>query len=955
MKPLVVAVVISHDEPDYFAATLAALKNQTKSVDHIIVIDTSTDESCLKIAQASGVSEIHQLPASTTFANSVGFAVKNISSSFLQTPQWLWLLHDDSAPDKDALKHLLHAVELSPSVTVAGPKLVDWNDSRVVNQLGLTLTPLGDLFSIVSGELDQSQHDESDDVLVIGTAAALIRFDVLTQLGGFDVSAPELAVDFDFSIRNRMAGHRVVVVPQAKVAHASLSMKGKRPRGWLDTTPKAALRRSAIHLRLAFAPIPVALLFWFFLPLLGLTRAIGRLAAKRPDRIWGEISASLWGFFTIARRLGSRSAIAQHSVIKFSNLRGLRASWQQVRSSNRAALEREQSESTLAAFERGEFEVEHGSAVSGFVASGAVWVAAALAALSFAYWPTALAATGGGLLPLSDSWLTLFSRAGASYQPIGLGYFGPSDPFVWVLTGLGSLTFWAPSLSLAALLLLAKSIAFAGAWRVIAMFTESTFIRISASLVFALWPALVLAQQQTRIAAVIAQVCLPWLVFAVARAAGIGKANFSTQTWSWVAASGLLLFVVSASAPNALPILLIALALVIGARIRKIGFLIWIPLPTAAIFGPTFIYYVFGLSKPLALLADPGLPQQSAQSPVWQLLLGGQSFGPSLPVLGQFSTWMIVPVALVSLLALVGKRWGAAFLAWLAAIAAVTTAWLVGSLSFAAVGVGSTVRSAEYVNGSPAVLLAIFGLLISVLFSLGLDAINKSTARRILGSALAITTLLPAIFLAATANPNLKYTDGRVVPSIVAAESEQGSALKMLVINPEVKPDGSIQFGAEVVSGDGVQLEDVSLSYRFALAGVKQSRSEEYNRVAQLVADLASANGSDLQKTIDEAGIGYVLVPDKSSQIAGQLGIALDSVKELEAVGSTDYGQLWRVREPNQKLLNARLEPNSPWSITKGVQLAVLLGFVLLAIPTTNQRRRVSGDSQIFVEAGEDS
>jgi hypothetical protein len=201
----------------------------------------------------------------------------------------------------------------------------------------------------------------------------------------------------------------------------------------------------------------------------------------------------------------------------------------------------------------------------------------------------------------------------------------------------------------------------------------------------------------------------------------------------------------------------------------------------------------------------------------------------------------------------------------------------------------------------------------------------------------------------------LKYTDGRVVPSIVAAEAEQGSALKMLVINPEVNPDGSIQFGAEVVSGDGVQLEDVSLSYRFALDGVKESRAAEYNRIAQLVADLASANGSDLQKIIDDAGIGYVLVPDRSSQIAGQLGVALDSVKELEAVGSTDSGQLWRVREPNQKLLNAGLQPNSPWSITKGVQLAVLLGFVLLAIPTTNQRRRVSGDSQIFVEAGDEN
>jgi hypothetical protein len=78
-------------------------------------------------------------------------------------------------------------------------------------------------------------------------------------------------------------------------------------------------------------------------------------------------------------------------------------------------------------------------------------------------------------------------------------------------------------------------------------------------------------------------------------------------------------------------------------------------------------------------------------------------------------------------------------------------------------------------------------------------------------------------------------------------------------------------------------------------------------------------------------------------------------VKELEAVGSTDSGQLWRVRAPNKELLNAGLQPNSPWSITKGVQLAVLLGFVLLAIPTTNQRRRVSGDSQIFVEAGDEN
>jgi GT2 family glycosyltransferase len=156
MKPSVVAVVISHDEPDYFFQTLSALNKQTQKVDRIIVIDTSNTDACVTIARDAGVDEIHQLPASTTLANSIAFATKAIADA-----QWIWLLHDDSAPEADALKNLLQAVELSPSVVIAGPKLVDWQDPRVVNQLGLTLTPLGDLFSIVSGELDQSQHDLS--------------------------------------------------------------------------------------------------------------------------------------------------------------------------------------------------------------------------------------------------------------------------------------------------------------------------------------------------------------------------------------------------------------------------------------------------------------------------------------------------------------------------------------------------------------------------------------------------------------------------------------------------------------------------------------------------------------------------------------------------------------------------------------------------------------------------
>ena len=266
---------------------------------------------------------------------------------------------------------------------------------------------------------------------------------------------------------------------------------------------------------------------------------------------------------------------------------------------------------------------------------------------------------------------------------------------------------------------------------------------------------------------------------------------------------------------------------------------------------------------------------------------------------------------------------------------------------------GSAASSQEFVNGSGAAALGLLGLLMAVLFAIFLSEFKSIRLRKTVAVLSLALSIAPSAAVFAMANPEIKYTDGRVVPSIVAAESAAGSELKLLLISPELKSDGEVVFGAEVVSGDGVQLEDVSLSYRFALNSIKQERSEEYQTLAQLVADLASANGADLNKIITLAEVGYVLVPDVNSAISAQLAISLDSVQELETVGQTDFGRLWRVREP--VAINAEDVSGSFWSITKAVQLTVLIGFILLALPSINQRKRVSGDSDIFVAAGEDN
>jgi GT2 family glycosyltransferase len=928
MNAFVTAVVVIHDADDFFISTAKALADQTHKPDRILVIDSGENAESnanRELAETLGFDYI-RVASDSKLQDSIQAAI----SASNHPGQWLWILHDDSAPSPTALQELVAAVELSPSVAIAGPKLIKWQQPRMIGQLGLTLTPSLEPFSPVSAQFDQGQNDDIDDVMAVSTAAALVRADLFEELDGFDPAAPPLAADIDFSVRARLAGHRVIVVPKSHVQHAGLSLAGKRERSWLGASPKSALRRAAIHLRFAYGRVAWLPLFWLSLPLIGILRAVLQISRKRPELIWSEISSSLWGFFTVGRRISSRRLRTKTSKLHIRELRTLLASRSAVRSHRRMAQEQEEAIDNLQAFERGETDILAGKLSNGFFATGGPWWFLALAALSFAWWPKDVAVTTSGLIPLSSSWWDVFVRAGASYQPIGLGFFAPSDPFAWVLTGLSGLTFWAPSLSITILLFLVKPLAFLGAWKLAAQVTDATWIRVLAGLGFAFWPALQQAQHDGRLTAIISGLAAPWLVIALLRVAQIGRMTRSTaQSWTWVANAGLLTAVIGAATPSLVPLIVFALAVLAVLRIRRLGYLIWVGLPLTALYGPTFLYYLINVNNPLAALADPGLAAPSATAPFFDF------FG--LVVAGL--------VALVALFAILRKRIFLAFSGWVFVLIAVASAYLVSGLSFPAVGVGQA--SLETVNGSPSALLTVAGLGLILLAAIAIDGIPARNARRVIAGLATLLMVIPGLTLSVLTPVKVSYSDGRVVPSIVAAEAEQGSNLKLLVLTPSSDSVGNKRLAAELVAGDGVHLDDISLAYRFSIAALA---GERYSEIAQLVADLVSANGTPISERLQKQHIGYVLVPNGNASELSDLGIALDSVSELETVGATDLGRLWRVREP---LAATDETSSSPWSITKAVQVSVLLSYLLMALPSRSSRRR--GNEEIFIESGEES
>lgn len=913
MTANVCAIVISHDQPQFLDRVLSQLKKQTVAPSKVLIVDTSEKESI----NSQGF-EVLKLEAKTNFAASVDAAVNHLSAE-----GFLWILHDDSAPDERALEFLLREVELSPSLGIVGPKQVDWENPKIIRQLGLTLTRGGKLFSRVRGEFDQGQHDNVEDVMAVGTAGALVNLGVYQSLEGFDKKAPVYAADVDFSIRARLAGFRVAVAPNAKVSHKMLSMEGSRPLRWLGTTPATALRQAELHLGLSYANPALMFASWLLLLPISLVRSIGLAIRSRAYAISPEITASFLVFLQLGRVLASRSKILRTTSAKISTLSGLRASAQEVRNDNKKAKDEEVSQRLLASHALGETELLQVAPNSGLVSSGAIWWGLGLLALNLPWVPTNIAVSGPGVSPLSANWLEIFGQAGSYSHPIGLGFVGAADPFVWALTLVSAPLFFLPSLAVTMFMFLATPIAFVGAFKLSELVSSRNIVRIIASLSFALWPALTGALGEAKVSQLLAIALLPWLLYSLGRVARIGQKDSTRFPRTHVGIAAILFAMIAASSP-VLGILLLAIIIITAIlRPTKIVPLVASTLLALAWFLPVVIERA-GTSNWLSLLLDPGLSVSDGLEANWKLAFFGFGFDAL-----SWGLLISVSVLVFAVIALLAPKLSNTWPLWAIALSALATSWVV-------VGINFDLGNGSSIGIDTTALLGLYGLALVLLLA---HLADTSLAMRIVSLAtVALLGLAPAAVQLVTNPPQVTYSDGRTVPSIIQADVRAGSYWKTLQL--ESTSEGGLV--AQVFTGEGVKLNHISSGYKIS-SSTDPGSNPDYQELGQLVANLASANGAEIFPTLEKFGIGYILV----NPVDRGLQLALDSTKELESIGVTDFGQLWKVKD-----VPAGTNPQPlDLGIVKLGQLGLLLLFAWFAIPTRRRKKREDKDSEIFIDS----
>lgn len=264
---MVTAVLVAHDGARWLPDALAGLLGQERPVQYAVAADTgSADDSSRLVAEALGDDRVLHLARRTGFGQAVEEAARTApvltpeDLPYLRRPSgwdpvtrswrddaydmpelphgepvhWLWLLHDDCAPEPEALAQLLRVVDTEyelgrDDVAVVGPKLRGWYDRRQLLEVGVSIANSGRRWTgLDRREQDQGQHDHVRTVLSVSTAGMLIRRDVFERLGGFDRRLPLMRDDVDLCWRAHAAGLRVLVAPEAVVRHAEAASRERR-------------------------------------------------------------------------------------------------------------------------------------------------------------------------------------------------------------------------------------------------------------------------------------------------------------------------------------------------------------------------------------------------------------------------------------------------------------------------------------------------------------------------------------------------------------------------------------------------------------------------------------------------------------------------------------------------------------------------------------------------------
>ncbi|MER5429354.1 glycosyltransferase [Streptomyces sp. NPDC002588] len=926
-RHVVTAVLVSHDGARWLPDALAGLLGQERPVQSVMAADTgSSDDSAQLVTETLGDDRVLHLARRTGFGQAVEEANRTApvltpeELPYLKRPsgwdpvtrtwrddaydlpelphgepiQWLWLLHDDCAPEPDALAELLRVVDNElelgrDDVAVVGPKLRGWYDRRQLLEVGVTIASSGRRWTgLDRREQDQGQHDHVRTVLSVSTAGMLIRRDVFEELGGFDRRLPLMRDDVDLCWRATAAGHRVLIAPEAVVRHAEAASRERRTvdcAGRTSASPHKVDKAGAAYTLLVNSR--TALLPWILLRLVvgTLLRTVANLVGKVPGQAVDEIRGLLGTLLRPERIVAARRRRGKPQIDK-GELRPLfpppgatvRATVEQVAGNLFGADDPETAggagrhgggiESGPGGDDADFLEIEQFARLKRIARKPGPVLFIALLLVSLVACRNLLGAgalAGGALLPAPADAAELWSRYLDAWHPVGAGGTPAAPPYLAIIATFATLLLGSTGLALTVLLVCSVPLAGFTAYFASRPLVESRLLRAWAAVVYAFLPATTGALAGGRVGTAVLAVLLPLIARAAAAAGGLTSASGARGSWRATWAYALLLTITTAFTPIVWPLALVLGLAVLAVRrtdITAYGLRFLAQLGT-----PLLILAPWSLTLlPTGFFTQAGLDHAPSTASAVDLLAASPG-GP-----GTVDGLMLIGIVLAALAALLRtERQSGIWTAWAVALVALVFAVLSNASTWA----------------GPATL--VYGIALLAAAVIGADGARARVAEQSFGwrqpvaaliafASAAGPLLLAAGWMIGGADGPLERRDPVQVPAFVAEEAGTRDQARTLVLDS----DSAARVDYMLVRGSGARLGDAELA----------AADGENAALDKVVANLVAGSGADQTDQLGKFAVRYVLVHKGAPR---EITRVLDATPGLSRLSQQDGSALWRI------------------------------------------------------------
>jgi GT2 family glycosyltransferase len=523
--PSVLAVVVTHNGRAWLRESLVALANQSYPLlDVLVVDDASTDHR--RQPSLKRIAKRHlrrrrwgylRTPRPLGFGAAANWALSRVRTD----ADLLLFLHDDAVIGRDSVERMVERMTLEPETAVVGPKVVNWDDPQILEEVGMAADRFGYPYKgLDQGEIDLGQHDRASEVFYVTSTCMLVRHGVFRQLRGWDAQMKAFSEDLDLCWRARIAGHGVRFEPAAVARHAMGLATGQRDspfrpaRYFIRRNRLRSVAKNASTLRL-IALIPQYLL-------LTIAEMIAFAVLRQPAEILSLARALGWNVVHLPQTLTERARVQRRRKVPDHKLRRL-----SVRESTRlrAYIENQAQRLEEAWGRRAELVAHRGAQARYFGARLAGWpgmvalLVLVVITIGFRNVLWSAPTTAGEILPYPDGATTMWRALIDAWNPAGLGHPPPHPPAFGILGIVPLLTFGAAAAAQKLLMILLGVVAFAGAYSLVAELVDRPG-RVASGLAYAFGAVGYAGLREARLGSLVFAAAAPFVLTSMIRLAG---------------------------------------------------------------------------------------------------------------------------------------------------------------------------------------------------------------------------------------------------------------------------------------------------------------------------------------------------------------------------------------------------------------------------------------------------